>query len=433
MLNRLRQLEEAEKWNELVQQSILLLQQKDRPAEAWGYYARGQLALGNYSAAAGGYQKALLTDDAEDLLLGYAQALLVTGDIEQAKQMLGKLSIKRVFIAETLFMLAIIAREEGEFQEGVALLQQIKDRSAEQGLLLGHLYRDQQLYTEAMLSYQDALRSAPQHQILQQSIQDVLKLHQGSLSKENFHQESKMRRRLEKTWNEIQELPEGSPSRIHMQQALGNQNPVAPPQGYVSELFDQYADRFEDHLLDCLSYQAPQMVAAVIAKRYSAENPAAEILDLGAGTGLLAELVSEIADRLIAVDLSEKMLQRAEEKRLYQQLVQKDLVGFLQETEEQFQVIVATDTLVYLGDLRDFIAGVAARLKKTGHCILTIEKGIYEDYQLHFSGRYRHSLDYLHRLAWENDLIVSRSAEVKLRKGGGDWVQGMILVLEHRS
>ena len=39
----LDELLQREKWEELVQQSIVLLQQKERPVEAWGYYARAQL------------------------------------------------------------------------------------------------------------------------------------------------------------------------------------------------------------------------------------------------------------------------------------------------------------------------------------------------------------------------------------------------------
>jgi predicted TPR repeat methyltransferase len=95
-------------------------------------------------------------------------------------------------------------------------------------------------------------------------------------------------------------------------------------------------------------------------------------------------------------------------------------------------VIVATDTLVYFGDLSPFIKGVALRLKQSGHCVLTVEKGLGEDYQLHFSGRYRHSFDYIQRLAWEYGLWVSRATQINLRKGGGGWVQGLIMVLEHQ-
>ena len=58
------------------------------------------------------------------------------------------------------------------------------------------------------------------------------------------------------------------------------ENPDQPATGYVEELFDGYAQRFEDHLLQQLHYQVPSLVNAVIKNRFTIQKPAREILIL---------------------------------------------------------------------------------------------------------------------------------------------------------
>jgi predicted TPR repeat methyltransferase len=75
--------------------------------------------------------------------------------------------------------------------------------------------------------------------------------------------------------------------------------PSAAPGDYVAKLFDGYADRFDDHLVNALGYQTPRLlmerVRGALAQGHSAassvEGPLMfdHAMDLGCGTGLSGE------------------------------------------------------------------------------------------------------------------------------------------------
>ena len=86
--------------------------------------------------------------------------------------------------------------------------------------------------------------------------------------------------------------------------------PRALPEAYVARLFDDYAARFDTHLIKNLGYRGP----ALIADALSASAPGRRFacaLDLGCGTGLTGEALRGSVDRLAGVDLSAAMIARA--------------------------------------------------------------------------------------------------------------------------
>ena len=152
---------------------------------------------------------------------------------------------------------------------------------------IGHLHRDQGLRSGSLLAYQEALKhvSEPQQESqLRLLITEVLQQEELAVpSKSNS-----LREGLEF----INQLESEDPTAIHLRRALfGEQHPM-PPAGYVEELFDDYADRFDDHLLNTLAYQVPRLVAARVDQLC---QPGATVLDLGVGTGLLAAHITKSA------------------------------------------------------------------------------------------------------------------------------------------
>ena len=123
------------------------------------------------------------------------------------------------------------------------------------------------------------------------------------------------------------------------------------------------------------------------------------------------------------------MLEQARSKGVYDHLHQQDIIDYLQQREQDIQVLVAADTLVYFGDLSALIQVVEKRLASDGFFITTVEKRTGQGYRLHHTGRYQHSLGYLHQLAVESGLLLSRKGTVELRRGSGDWVAGLLLVI----
>jgi predicted TPR repeat methyltransferase len=77
--------------------------------------------------------------------------------------------------------------------------------------------------------------------------------------------------------------------------------PPHPPRRYVERLFDQYAPQFDTHLVRELDYQAPQVLAAGLARL--GRSHFRHGLDLGCGTGLCAPPLGAFVARLDGVDV----------------------------------------------------------------------------------------------------------------------------------
>jgi predicted TPR repeat methyltransferase len=111
-------------------------------------------------------------------------------------------------------------------------------------------------------------------------------------------------------------------------------------------------------------------------------------LDLGAGTGLCGELLRPLCDAIVGVDLSRQMLARAATRGCYDALEHGDLLDYLERTEQRFDLFVAADSLVYLGDLDGCFAD-AARSALPGACLaVSLENGPDDGHELGLSGRY---------------------------------------------
>ena len=63
------------------------------------------------------------------------------------------------------------------------------------------------------------------------------------------------------------------------------------------------------------------------------------ILDVGCGTGLCGALLSPYARRLVGVDLSDRMLDQARERNIYDELVKGELTAYLDGCRDAYDVI----------------------------------------------------------------------------------------------
>ncbi|SJZ94866.1 class I SAM-dependent DNA methyltransferase [Consotaella salsifontis] len=144
------------------------------------------------------------------------------------------------------------------------------------------------------------------------------------------------------------------------------ETPERAPEAYVATLFDQHAEDFEDILVRQLGYGVPGLLGVRLGELVPGLFLRA--LDLGCGTGLAGEILRDRCAEIAGVDLSEKMVEAAHEKDVYDELFIGDAVGFLEECDEEapWDLIVATDVLPYLGGLDGLFAGAARRLTGRG-------------------------------------------------------------------
>ncbi|WP_305984240.1 class I SAM-dependent methyltransferase [Roseibium sp. MMSF_3544] len=153
--------------------------------------------------------------------------------------------------------------------------------------------------------------------------------------------------------------------------------PEKMPDAYVATLFDQHADVFDEILVDELGYCVPLLLRDLI-QRLGA-GPFERLLDLGCGTGLTGMALSDCTSHRTGVDLSEKIVELAFDREVYDDLYVGEAVEFLADFEEEggarphWDLIAATDVFPYLGAVEPFLENSAGRLTPGGFLAFSTE------------------------------------------------------------
>jgi predicted TPR repeat methyltransferase len=222
--------------------------------------------------------------------------------------------------------------------------------------------------------------------------------------------------------------------------AMGAAPPVtSTPPNLVRRLFDEYAHRFDEHLTQTLDYQVPTLVGEALARQGLAnrrEN-GLDIADLGCGTGLCGPLLAPHARQLMGVDLSQRMLDRAQARGQYQSLDNAELTEWLRQRPASLDVAVAGDVLNYFGDLTAVMAATAAALRPGGVFVFTVEAADDASdaavpkagYRLEETRRFRHARDYLQKVIEEAGWVQRGFDAVRLRQERGAPVNGWLITL----
>jgi predicted TPR repeat methyltransferase len=220
------------------------------------------------------------------------------------------------------------------------------------------------------------------------------------------------------------------PIACHMLAAMGGSaRPDRASDGYVRQTFDDFADSFDERLGD-LQYHAPELL------HHAAFNTAAEssssglhILDLGCGTGLCGLLFEPMAQRLVGVDLSCKMLAKAAARGCYQQLNHSELTNYLYSCRDRFDLVLAADVLCYFGELSAVFEGVRNVLAPGGRFIFSLEAANDSSgFTIRPHGRYEHDRGYVQQTLDAAGLRQVALFEDTLRFERGSPVKGLIVV-----
>jgi predicted TPR repeat methyltransferase len=245
------------------------------------------------------------------------------------------------------------------------------------------------------------------------------------LQRFGYHAEGQLVARL---W--VERFPASEAARHLAGAARGARCKRASP-SFLIEHFDDYAERFDRHVVDELGYRVPEALGALLGGTLPARQDL-DVLDAGCGTGLCAPWLRPIARHLVGVDLSPNMLERARGRRLYDALVEGDLVAVLARAPAAWDVVIAADVLIYLGDLAPLVTALAGALRESGRFAFSIEDLAGDrDWDLKPGGRFAHSSSYVRRV-FGRRFNEARRMEIGLRKEGGTYVHGKLFVLQKR-
>jgi len=112
------------------------------------------------------------------------------------------------------------------------------------------------------------------------------------------------------------------------------------------ELYDKWAETYDDEFAKAVDYRTPDLIAKMYAER--AADKDAPVLDIGAGTGLVAEgLVKRGVSVVDALDISTKMLGVAARKNLYRKMIVADLNKPMDIADNSYAGFTSTGTFTH--------------------------------------------------------------------------------------
>ena len=151
---------------------------------------------------------------------------------------------------------------------------------------------------------------------------------------------------------------------------VGDDLPERASDRQIDRIYAARADQWDRGAAGAAGYQGHRLVASALDELGTPH--AGAVIDLGCGTGLVGELLRCRSDRLIGIDLSEPMLAQARRKKLYDELHQADLLGWLARQEAACDVIASAATLIHFGDLNAIFAAASRSLRPGGRFAFTL-------------------------------------------------------------
>jgi predicted TPR repeat methyltransferase len=210
----------------------------------------------------------------------------------------------------------------------------------------------------------------------------------------------------------------------HMINSLTGRTSKSPPKEYVKNLFDDYAERFNDSLVQGLQYKLPFIIKDLI-QNISSKSKFAKTIDLGCGTGLSGNGLSETSEHLSGIDISENMILKADELDVYDNLYAGDIVEVLNAVQENFDLFVALDVLIYVGDVESIFKTVHKYSNPESIFVFSTEIQEESGYSLLSSSRYSHSDSYIMNQA-SGKFVLIKSKDTVIRKEGNNLIHGKI-------
>jgi predicted TPR repeat methyltransferase len=204
--------------------------------------------------------------------------------------------------------------------------------------------------------------------------------------------------------------------------------PPRVPDTCIKQLYERFSAFYESNMCEELGYQGPQHLRDVIQDTVG-QRRGLSVLDLGCGTGLAGEVLRPFASHMVGVDLSAEMLAKARDRDIYDELAVGELTEWLANPGQFFDLIVACDTFIYFGDLRQVVGPATRRLNPGGAIAFSVEQAKSPPFRLTDSGRYEHHFQHIRHAAETFQLQVASHREAFLRMEYGREVLGHYVCL----
>lgn len=224
---------------------------------------------------------------------------------------------------------------------------------------------------------------------------------------------------------------------LHQARLQNELTPAQAPPAYVRALFDDYAARFDAHLVDGLHYHVPELIRAAVMNYPASKGltlPLTHVLDVGCGTGLVGHHLRGLYQIIDGADLSPQMIEHARQRELYAQLHCGDGLDYISHYPAQnAQALIAADVFVYIGALEAYFAHAARLLTEHGLFIFSIQESTTAPYLLGPDLRYAHSCAYIEDLARAHGFELHALDPIIVRYDQGHPLAGRLALLHKKA
>jgi len=370
------------------------------------------------------YRKAIANNrNSPELFTNFGNALQAAGQTEEAITAFGEAIVINPNFALAHNNLGNALSIGGKKDEAIASLKKaiaLVPNYAQAYFNLGNLLYETGKLDEAISSFRQAIAIEPNFTKAMNNLAKLL-MDKG----DNVEAASLFERVLE--------LDKNNGMAQHLLAALQGRTTATAPESYVAGLFNGAAGSFDRHLVEVLEYKVPQYLKTAVSTALDEDNNSLDILDLGCGTGLCGPLFRQQAKKLVGVDLAPRMLEQAAELGVYDQLITGDISSVLRKSKSAYDVVLAADVFIYVGELEQVFEAVERALKPGGLFAFSVESGIDSDgYSLLATGRYAHSVSYIKTVAAATGLREANIDAKVLRIDRGTPINGHIFVLKRQ-
>lgn len=143
------------------------------------------------------------------------------------------------------------------------------------------------------------------------------------------------------------------------------------------DLYGDWAETYDESFARANDYNTPDLIAGIYAKH--SPDLTAPVLDIGAGTGLVAEgLQRRGVSTIDALDISVPMLDVAKRKGCYRNLIVADLNAHLDIADDSYGGVTSTGTFTHGHVGPDAIDGLVRIARPGALFVLGIKDELYE-------------------------------------------------------
>ena len=144
------------------------------------------------------------------------------------------------------------------------------------------------------------------------------------------------------------------------------------------KLYADWAETYDQTMLDGLAYHSPQQLAALAAVTEERRN--VRVLDVGCGTGLLASsLRAHGFNRIDGLDYSAPMLSVARREGRIDKAFLRDLNESLRMGTKCYDILASTGTFTHGHVRAECLPELLSLLVPGGHLICTVHRDVYDE------------------------------------------------------